>query len=235
MLAGALVHSQEPAADRVTVPFSDASRPRVLKVSILNGGVTVKGYSGNEAVVEARVRAGGRARGRQSRPDARAEGLRRIDNNATGLSVEERENVVSVSAGISTMDLTIQVPFNTALQLKTLNDGEIAVENVAGEVDANNLNGPIKLTNVSGAVVAHSLNKDVTAVFDKIAGGKPMSFSTLNGDVDVTLPAGREGARQDENRPRRDLQRFRYAPGARRQTRGHRQPPGRRQVQDPVR
>ncbi len=47
----------------------------------------------------------------------------------------------------------------------------------------------MKLLNVSGAVVAHSLNRDVTVTLDRAAAGKSMSFSTLNGDVDVTLPA----------------------------------------------
>ena len=40
--------------DRVSVPFSDPSRPKMLKASVLNGSINVKGYDGKEAIVEAR-------------------------------------------------------------------------------------------------------------------------------------------------------------------------------------
>ncbi len=61
--------------------------------------------------------------------------------------------------------------------------------NVEGEIEANNLNGSVTLTNVSGVVVAHSLNGAVVTQMEKVTPDKPMSFSTLNGDIDVTLPA----------------------------------------------
>jgi len=38
-------------------------------------------------------------------------------------------------------------------------------------------------------VVAHTLNGAVTASLDHVTGNKPMSFTSLNGKVDVTLPA----------------------------------------------
>jgi DUF4097 and DUF4098 domain-containing protein YvlB len=84
--------------------------------------------------------------------------------------------------------LVITVPRRSSLRLKCMNDGDIHVEQVDGEIDANNLNGRITLKNVSGSVVAHSLNGAVSATMDRIDSGKPMSFSTLNGDIDVTLP-----------------------------------------------
>ena len=116
--------------------------------------------------------------------------MKRIEIATTGLTVEEEENVVSVSTGSTerTVDLTLQVPSATALKLGCLNDGSIVVEKVEGEIEANNLNGPVTLTNVSGVVIAHSLNGEVLTQLDKVTPDKPMSFSTLNGDIDVTLP-----------------------------------------------
>src|SRR5947209_13199160 len=84
---------QEPQPDRVTVPFSDASRPRVLKCSLLNGAISVKGYDGKDVIVEARTRTEVRRHRRDSEPAA---GMHRIDMNTTGLTVEEAENVVTV-------------------------------------------------------------------------------------------------------------------------------------------
>ena len=102
-------------------------------------------------------------------------------DNGSGLSVEEQDNEVNigVSSMNRTVDLNIQVPFNTSLKLRCLNDGNIKVDRVSGEVDADDLNGGVKLLNISGAVVAHSLNEDVVVTLDQV----------MNGDVDVTLPA----------------------------------------------
>lgn len=57
-----------------------------------------------------------------------------------------------------------------------------------GEIEVDNLNGAITLKNVSGSVVAHSLNGPVTASLDKVSADKAMSFTSLNGKIDVTLP-----------------------------------------------
>lgn len=185
-LAALTLEAQTPG-ERVTVPFSDASRPRVLKVSLMNGNITVKGHGGKEVIVEATARE--HRRERQRRPDPRAEGLRRIGPDTTGLKIEEQDNVITVSAGANSGNLNVQVPFETRLQLKLLN-GEITVEGVSGEIDAHNTNGGIILRNISGAVVAHSLSDDLTVTFDKVTPNKAMSFSSMNGDIDVAMPAG---------------------------------------------
>jgi hypothetical protein len=163
----ALALQAQTGVERVTVPFSDASRLRILRVSLLSGSITVAGRAGNEAAVESRGRAG----------------------RQRGVKVEERDNTVTVSSGPEPVDLVIQVPFDAALRLKTVNGGT-AVEGISGEIEAEAVNGAIVLKNVSGAVVAHSLNSGVTVVFDKAPPDKAMSFSTMNGNVDVTMPAG---------------------------------------------
>jgi DUF4097 and DUF4098 domain-containing protein YvlB len=85
--------------------------------------------------------------------------------------------------------VTVQVPPNCSLQLKSVNGGRIEVSNVNGEIEAENINGSVILNNVSGSVVASSQNGSVTAVLDRVTPNKPMSFTTLNGKIDVTLPA----------------------------------------------
>src|SRR5437773_1778207 len=154
LLLGTIVHGQEIPADRVSVPFRDPSHPGVVKVNLMTGGITVKGYDGKEVVVEASLR--GSKSSKKDKPDNKAEGLKRIDVATTGLTVEEEDNVVSVSTGPMShaVDVCIQVPASTSLKLVCMNDG-ILVEKVTGEIEANNLNGPVTLTNVSGVVIAH--------------------------------------------------------------------------------
>jgi hypothetical protein len=179
--------AQEPP-QRANVPLSDPSRPAVVHASLMNGSITVTGYNGKEVIVEAHPR---HENARESKPDPKAEGMHRLESRGTGLSVEENDNEFNIGVGSMnrTVDLNIQVPFHTSLKLRCLNDGDIKVERVSGEVDADDLNGSVKLLNISGAVVAHSLNEDVVVTLDQVTPGKSMSFSTMNGDVDVTMPA----------------------------------------------
>lgn len=184
IVAAAVCFAQEPSGDRVTVPFSDPNSPKQLKISLINGSIAVRGYEGKDATIESR---GGRSR-RESR-DQRLQGLRRIDLPGVGFSVEEQGNVIRISGGHTEANLVIQVPVATSINASVVNGGDLVIENISGEIDANNTNGGIKINNVSGTVVAHALNDNVTVRMDKITPGKPMSFSSLNGDIDVTFPA----------------------------------------------
>src|SRR5260370_34546087 len=51
LLAAGIAWSQD-TADRITVPFSDPSRPHTLKVHLINGGITVQWYAGQDAAIE---------------------------------------------------------------------------------------------------------------------------------------------------------------------------------------
>lgn len=182
LILGWSLCGQEPAPDRVAVAFRDASRPGVLKVSLHQGGMTIKGYDGKEVVVEARARA---------RETARQEGMRRISVLATGLTVEEENNVmeVGVSSSARPVDLTIQVPRRTSLQVRCHNAGNLVVEQVEGEIEAVNHNGNLTLTKISGSAVANSHNGAVRVSFERVDPKKAMAFSSFNGAVDVTFPA----------------------------------------------
>lgn len=174
--------------DRVTVPFSDPSRPGVLEVDVLHGGIAIKGYSGKEVIVEAQART--REYKHKEKSSKKAEGLRRLAISTTGLVVEEQNNVMQVetSSHQRTIDLNIQVPVNTSLRLNCVNDGDIKVEDVNGEIEVENVNGAVTLSRISGAAIAHALNDNVIVTFVKVDPDKPMSFSSLNGDIDVTFP-----------------------------------------------
>jgi hypothetical protein len=187
LFAASAAFSQEAPPDRVTVPFSDPSRPKTLRVNLINGAITVKGYDGKEAIVEARPKGDSGRRHRAERSD----GMKRIDMAGTGLVVEESENILKVGTRSinEDMQLTIQVPYNTSLKLSTVNGGDIIVDHVTGDVELQDTNGNITATHISGTAVVNALNGKVLVSLDNVSGDKPMSFSSLNGDIDVTLPA----------------------------------------------
>jgi hypothetical protein len=173
----------QSGADRIAVNLDDPARPCSVKASMVNGSITIKAYDGKEVVVEARARERERERGEG--------GPKRLNISTTGLSVEEENNEVRVSteSWARTIDLTITVPVHTSVKLRAVNDGEIVVTGVDGELDVDNVNGSVTLNNISGSAVAHALNGHLHATFTHVSPQKPMAFSSLNGDIDVTFPA----------------------------------------------
>ena len=119
------------------------------------------------------------------------EGMRLITAAMTGLTVTEDENTVNVQTDSwkYAVDLTIQVPYASSLELSSTAGGKILVENVSGEIEVNSNNGSVALRNVSGNAVVHTMSGDIEAVLTKVAADKPLSFSNMNGDLDITLPA----------------------------------------------
>lgn len=179
---GAVATRGQAGADHVAVALSDPSRPALVKASLINGGITVKAYDGKEVVVEARAR---------NRESSHSESnMKRILISSTGLSVEEENNEVRINTDSlgRPIDLTISVPIRTSLKLNAVNSGDIVVTGVDGELDVNDVNGSVTLNNVSGSAIAHALNGRVLVTFNRV-NQKPMAFSSLNGDIDVTFPA----------------------------------------------
>ena len=190
---------KEQSGDKITVPLSDPSRPAYIKASLMNGSITVKGYSGKEVVVTADQRPGEDDdededdHDMSDRERERRRGMKRISSNTSSLTVEEDNNEVQIGTGwramSSTLDMVIQVPVNSSLKLNTMNDGDITVNGVKGDVEVSNLNGNILIKEVDGSVVADAMNGDIDVVFTGIDSKKSMSFSSMNGEIDVTLPA----------------------------------------------
>ena len=180
--------AQQPAADQVTVPLTDPSRPALIDVSLVSGSITVRGSNRKDVLVIAhpdtdRLDRPGR------RYDADATGLRRIPQTA-GFRISEEANRVKVASDSPNRSISfeIQAPSRSNLKLHTVNGGEIVVENIEGDLDVSNVNGGIALNSVAGSVMAGTTNGDVRATLTRVADQKQMAFTSLNGTVDVTLP-----------------------------------------------
>jgi hypothetical protein len=179
------VTAQQPSVDRVIVPLSDASRPALIDVSLVQGSITVRGTSRKDVAVIAHPEADRPRR----RSDAGAEGLRRIPQSA-GFRITEEANRVRVSSDspARSVSFEIEVPARSNLKLSTVNGGEILVENVEGDHEFSNTNGGIALNNVAGSVTAGTTNGNVKATLTRVTSQREMSFTSMNGTVDVTLP-----------------------------------------------
>jgi Putative adhesin len=189
LFANVLAAQENTQRQRIAMPFSSPTAPRKLVVDGVVGGVTIKGYDGKEAVVEYTPRGGVDLTRRSTTPPP--EGMHRI-GGVRGLDVTEQDNTIRVNSNsfiTGGTDLVIQVPMETSVKVNAFAGGAITVDNIAGEIEATNMAGPVTITNASGSVVAHSMTGKITVALSKVMPDKSMSFSTMNGDIDVTLPS----------------------------------------------
>jgi hypothetical protein len=185
----AMLAAQDPAPppQRITLPFSDPSRPKSLTVNIPMGSVTVTGYDGNDAVIEYSGRVDGPHR--KARPDDLPPGMHRLDQPTNPIEATQENNVVRVKGGSwDRLNIQIKVPKQTTLELKTMN-GSISVGGISGEMTIDAMNGHINVQDASGPVMAHSMNGRITASLAQLSAAKASSFSSMNGSIEVTLPA----------------------------------------------
>ena len=192
----AQVAVSQPTIEKIPIPLSDPNRPVFLKVGLLSGGITVKGTAGKEVLVEAKMPPVDEDREREKKAGT----LKLIPNTSLGLTAEEEDNTVTISTGLRgvsrRIDLLIQVPTACSMKLSTVNDGDIEVENVNGDLEINNTNGSITLKQIAGSAVAQTLNGEVLVQFTRVNAEKAMSFSSMNGDIDVTFPASLKASMQ---------------------------------------
>jgi len=180
--------AQNTSGNQIAVPLSHPGQPGKLQASLISGSISVTGYDGKNVVIRYDFEGKENEDEHQKPPPP---GLKRIPNVNGGLEATEKDNVVTVHTGfrIQNADLKIMVPRNFSLHLSTVNNGDIVVKDVNGEMEISNVNGDVTMKDISGSVVANTVNGDLKVTFEKIAPDVPMSFTTLNGDVDVSLPA----------------------------------------------
>lgn len=166
--------------------FSDATKPGTLKVSLPWADLRVIGTDTPEIVITSTL-------AQKGKKEADPDGFRRLDDDVS-FEIVEKDNVATVlmsgenpwaSQGA---EFNIQVPRNTRLVLRTEAGGDIKVENIDGDIDVNSMNGEVALTDISASAVVNTMNGEVIATF-KQAPTKPVSITSMNGEVDVRLPA----------------------------------------------
>ncbi|NOT73955.1 MAG: DUF4097 family beta strand repeat protein [Cyclobacteriaceae bacterium] len=129
--------------------------------------------------------------GKKSGEDPSKDGLKKISGSGLQLDASENGNLVKVGSDSwnARTNLEIEVPSGMDVKISAYNDGDIILSNVQGEVELTNYNGPITALNITGSVIATTYNGTIKVTFDKVDGEKPMSYSTYNGDIDLTFPA----------------------------------------------
>lgn len=172
---------------KVTV---DNSKDGQITLEDFPGDMPVEGYSGNEIILTAES-------GDFDTPE-RAKGLKPVygggtDNTGIAVYMEKNGNNVSLRCLLPITrraNYRIKVPENIALKIHQdcARAGKVRIQNMKNEVDYDGCS-EVDLKNVTGPLVISTVNGGVNVVFSEISKDKPISIASVNGEVDVTIPA----------------------------------------------
>jgi len=178
------------AGDRETsvIKFSDPSKPGTLRIAVSNGDLHVRGADATEVRVTSDLQPAAAAQ--------RKDGLR-VLTSTTSYSLTEKDNVATLSYGTGIGnwggggggDFEIDVPRNTNVILSSSFGGDTVIGGITGNIEVKNLNGEVKLEDVSGGALVETMNGEVEVTVRELHDGKPLSFTSMNGEVTVQLPA----------------------------------------------
>jgi hypothetical protein len=175
--------------------FSFPDKEKTVKIDNVFGSITVSGTATATVRLEAKkiLRADGQDDLLKAEHEVKlnmAEKDNRLDIYVDGpfrcrdgsLNWSDRDYIV-------VYDFKLEVPQQTNLILKTVNEGDILVTNVKGDFIIRNVNGHIEMEGISGPVSCKTVNGRIRAVFQE----NPASacvFDTVNGDLDVNFLPG---------------------------------------------
>jgi hypothetical protein len=182
---------------RQTLNVTGGSGPKKLLVDNISGFVHVTGYGGSQVqvVAEKHIYAASNEALAEARRDVKLDmstqgNFARVyvdgpfrSNNGTNYRGDNYYGYRVV------FDIDVQVPYDTEVDLKTINAGDIVLRKTTADFNIHGLNGGIEMEDISGSGAVNTLNGKVKATFTKNP-AKPTSFKTLNGSVDVWFQPG---------------------------------------------
>ena len=173
-------------ANEVTseIKFSDPGKPGTLKISLARGDLQIRGVEAAITTVKSDTK--------PARSTARKDGLREL-GTTSGFSLTETDNVITLDAtgdGVRTIsNLQVTVPRTTSLIISNSWGGDISCVDVSGDLEIKNMNGRIKLEGVAGGVLVETMNGEIMADIKELHDGKPLSFTSMNGEILMRIPA----------------------------------------------
>lgn len=172
------------AQNDISVPLSNPAAPGKLNISaIFADEIIIRAHSSKNVIVKFD------SDEEDDENNYKRNGLRRISTNGVGLEVTEDNNVVNIKSAPNSQDLELEiwVPKNFSVNVQ-ITHGDITIEGVVGEHEVKATNGDIEMIDVGGSVIVNSVNGDIEVSMVSVTPNTPMSFTGLNGDIDVSFP-----------------------------------------------
>ncbi len=199
--------------DKITkeLRFEKASVNNTLVLANINGSMSVQGYDGDKILIEAErtIKAKTDARLEQGKKEMQLMQIDKLDTlivyvgggcNHFGYRTNRKHN-----NGWSyhwdcdngdcnppydyIFNFSVKVPRGINVEVSTVNEGNVTVENINGAVKANNINGAIRLTSIGGPADACTINGDVDIDYLRNP-NKDCKYYSLNGDINALFVKG---------------------------------------------
>ncbi|WP_420576516.1 hypothetical protein [Ekhidna sp.] len=178
--------------EQIAVPLSSPDKKGKLEVGQVRGDIIIEAYNGKEVIIQATA-------GKDDCDDCDHDhgesrnapaGMKRISSSPIELEASENNNRVEIETNSwkKPINLNIKVPANFDLEVSTVH-GKVEVTGLNGYHEISSVNGPVTLIDMSGSIVTNTVNGAIIVNLKSVKPNEPMSFVTLNGNVDVTLPA----------------------------------------------
>lgn len=155
------------------------------------GRVAVTGSDGNEVEMHATETVRGDLRGDIDRARAEIELNVEQEPGRIAFRVRRKDGCDCRNQHwdgyVVSYDIELKVPRRAAVDLSTVNEGDVVVTGVHGDFDLANVNGGIELSGARGSGRISTVNGRIGARFER-APSEDAVFKTVNGDVEVAFP-----------------------------------------------
>jgi hypothetical protein len=170
-----------------------------VKIYNLSGSIIVVSYEGNKAIVD--INKTIYARSTEAMQDAKSSfklgtdsdnGLvlytaapydTRPNTNREDYNFNENDNRYWVH-----LDYSIKLPRSASVHASTVNDGDIIINNIDGEISVKNVNGDIALDNIKNTKEVTTINGDIKMSYNSFETSN-CSYTTINGDITLAAPS----------------------------------------------
>jgi DUF4097 and DUF4098 domain-containing protein YvlB len=152
-----------------------------VAIQNLYGNVSITAWDRDEVLVEAIKR----STGPQGLEDARIV----VEPTADSLSIST-QYAGSDAEHPTSVEYRITVPRGANLENVTLTNGALWLNGLSGPVKASAVNGDIRALKLGGQVELSTINGSVEADFERTSRANPISLSSVNGPIYLTLPSG---------------------------------------------
>ena len=168
----------------INLPLSRPGEPISLEIDILSARIEVIGEDRDDVEFQISVED-------NERKIVTPSGTQSLSGGGYTVEVDERDNQISLDTDWRENKVTVvaRIPNRADLSLSTVNNGEIIVSNVNGNLELENTNGPITATGISGSAVAESINDTIDIGFVAIDDVNVTSLESVNGELILRLPA----------------------------------------------
>ena len=184
--------AQDKIQEQLSIPFSNPTGAKSVKISWQKGDILVTSYAGQEVQVEIfEQKKSDLPPLIENAGDRKNPGLKLYNMPTGNISVREDDNniYISNSSRKQEINVNVKIPANVNLKVDSDKEGLVRIENISGEIEAENSNGDLVLNNVSGTILASISNGEIKANIRRLNSTKPSSFVSYSGDVDITLPS----------------------------------------------